>query len=101
MFHGQRVRESTGTRSKTLAGDIERKRRRELEEGSAGIRTRSRPVLLSIAAQGHIEAKRPSWSPKMYVIEETNLSHLLPELGQIVGLRRRSTRYCTLSAKAA
>jgi hypothetical protein len=37
-IHGQRIRESTGTRSKTLATDIERKRRRELEEGTAGIR---------------------------------------------------------------
>jgi hypothetical protein len=38
QFHGQRIRESTGTASKTLATEIQRKRRRELEEGSAGIR---------------------------------------------------------------
>ena len=84
MFHGQRIRESTGTRSKTLAGDIERKRRRELEEGSAGIRKRTRPVLFSVAAQDHLETKRSSWSPKMYVIEKTNLGHLLPELGKLL-----------------
>src|SRR5260370_13475233 len=84
MCHGQRIRESAGTRSKTLAGDIERKRRRELEEGSAGIRKRNRPVLFSVAAQDHLETKRSSWSPKMYVIEKTNLGHLLPELGKLL-----------------
>jgi len=34
MFHGQRIRESTGTRSKTLAQKIESKRRQKLEEGA-------------------------------------------------------------------
>ncbi len=34
IFHGQRIRETTGTRSKTLAVDIERKRRRQLEEAA-------------------------------------------------------------------
>jgi integrase len=84
LFHGQRIRESTGTRSKTLAGDIQRKRRRELEEGSAGIRKRTRPMLFSFAAQDHLDKKRASWSPKMYVIEKTNLGHLLPELGKLL-----------------
>jgi len=84
LFHGQRIRESTGTRSKTLARDIERKRRRELEEGSAGIRKRTRPVLFSVAAQDHLDKKQASWSPKMYVIEKTNLGHLLPELGKLL-----------------
>jgi hypothetical protein len=84
VFHGQRIRESTGTRSKTLAGDIERKRRRNLEEGSAGIHRRTRPLLFSVAAQDYLETKRSSWSPKMYVIERTNLGHLLPELGKLL-----------------
>jgi len=44
IFHGQRIRETTGTRSKTLAADIERKRRRGLEEGAAGLKSkRNRP----------------------------------------------------------
>jgi len=40
FFHGQRIQESTGTRSKTLAKKIQDKRRRELEEGAAGIKKR-------------------------------------------------------------
>jgi hypothetical protein len=52
IFPGQRIRESTGTRSKTLAQKIEDKRRRGLEEGAAGIKSkRNQPLLFSIAAE--------------------------------------------------
>ena len=82
VFQGQRIRESTGTRSKTLAQKIERKRRRGLEEGAAGIRKPQQPRLLSVAADDWLDMKKPAWSPKMLVIEKTNLAHLLPELGR-------------------
>jgi integrase len=81
VFHAQRIRESTGTRSKTLAKRIESKRRRGLEEGSAGIRKPEPPRLLSVAANDWLDMKKPAWSLKMLVIEKTNLGHLLPELG--------------------
>jgi integrase len=84
MFHGQRVRESTGTRSKTLAQQIEHKRRQGLESGAAGIRSLNRPLIFSVAAQDYLEMKRHSWSPRMYVIEKTNLGHLLPEFGRLL-----------------
>jgi hypothetical protein len=60
MFHGQRIRESAGTRSKTLAKNIEHKRRQGLEEGAAGIHRRNRPILLSVAAHDYLEIKRTS-----------------------------------------
>ena len=82
MFHGQRVRESTGTRSKTLAQKIEDKRRRELEEGAGGVRKRARPRLFSVAAEAWLEMKKSSLAPKTVVIEKTNLAHLNPELGR-------------------
>jgi integrase len=82
MFQSQRIRESTGTRSKTLAKEIERKRRHGLEEGAAGIRKQSRAVLFSFAAADYLEMKRSSWSPRMYIIENVNLSHLLPQFGK-------------------
>jgi hypothetical protein len=45
IFYGQRIRETTETRSKTLAVDIERKRRRQLEEGAPGLKSkRATPV---------------------------------------------------------
>ena len=82
FFHGQRIRESARTRSKTLAMAIERKRRRELEEGAAGIRQHPRPRLLSVAAEAWLETKKTSLAPTTVAVERHNLGHLLPELGR-------------------
>jgi integrase len=81
-IHSQRIRESTGTRSKTLATDIERKRRRELEEGTAGIRKRKQPKLFSLAADEWVEAKTPDWAPNTLTGELANLKHLKPVFGR-------------------
>lgn len=82
LFHGQRIRESTGTRSKTLALKIEDKRRRALEEGAAGIRKQRQPLLLSVAADEWLDMKKATLAPRSVVIEKANLAHLLPELGR-------------------
>ena len=82
LFHGQRIRESTGTRSKTLALKIEDKRRRALEEGAAGIRKRQQPLLLSVAADDWLKLKKTTLAPRSVKIEQANLAHLLPELGR-------------------
>src|SRR6202167_5414404 len=82
MFHGQRIRESTGTRSKTLALKIEDKRRRALEEGAAGIRKQRQPLLLSVAADEWLDMKKSTLAPRSVVIEKANLAHLRPELGR-------------------
>jgi hypothetical protein len=82
VFHGQRIRESTGTRSKTLAAKIEVKRRRELEEGTVGIRKRRVPRLLSIEAAAWLDMKRATLAPRSILIEKANLAHLLPEFGR-------------------
>jgi integrase len=82
IFHGQRIRESTGTRSKTLALKIEDKRRRDLEEGAAGIKKVQAPRLLSVAADEWLDMKRASLAPRSVQIEKANLVHLLPELGR-------------------
>jgi len=82
LFHGQRVRESTGTRSKTLALKIEDKRRRALEEGAAGIRKQRQPLLLSVAADEWLEMKRATLAPRSVEIAEGSLAHLQPDLGR-------------------
>jgi len=83
IFHGQRIRESTWTRSKTLAADIERKRRRNLEEGAAGLNSkRNRPLLFSIAAEEYLEMKESRWQEKTRLIAKNNLAHLLPVFGK-------------------
>jgi integrase len=81
-FEGQRIREKTGTSSKTLAAKMEAKRRRELEEGAAGIRKQQAPRLLSVASDEWLDLKQPKWSPGMFTIAKTALRHLLPVLGK-------------------
>src|SRR5579864_137295 len=82
MFHAQRIRESTGTRSKTLAQKIEDKRRRALEEGAAGIKKHQQPHLLLVAAEEWQEAKKPVWSPRMREIAQNSMNHLSPVLSK-------------------
>lgn len=82
LFHGQRIRESTGTRSKSLAGKIEDKRRRDLEEGTAGIKKYQQPRILSVASDEWLEMKKATLAPRSVMIEKANLAHLLPELGK-------------------
>ena len=64
VFHAQRVRESTGTTSKTLAGKIEAKRRRELEEGTAGIRKHQQPRLFFVASEAWLDLKKATLAPR-------------------------------------
>jgi integrase len=81
-FAGRAFRESAKTHSKTLARAAEVKRRRELEEGYHGLKKRQAPQTLKEASHGWLELKRPTLAPKSHLIERTNLSHILPVLGQ-------------------
>ncbi len=82
MFRGQRIRESTGTRSKTLALKIEDKRRRALEEGAAGIRKQQQPLLLSTAAEEWLGVRKTTLAPRSIEIAKGALAHMLPEMGR-------------------
>lgn len=81
---GRRYRETTRTTSKTLAADVERKRRREAEGAINGIRPRTLPVLFTVAADDYLSLKKPSWAPKTYVIETANVKHLKPHFGRML-----------------
>ncbi|MGC2109936.1 MAG: hypothetical protein WA655_10490 [Candidatus Korobacteraceae bacterium] len=82
MFHGQRIRETTGTASKTRACRIEQKRHNDLAEGTAGIRRQDPPRLFLVAAEEWVEAKKLAWSTGMSRIARDGLAHLLPQLGK-------------------
>jgi integrase len=82
MFMGQRIRESTHQTSKTRAQEVHDARKQKLRDGVSGYKKRSRPLLMSVAASQWLELRKPGWSPKMYVIERTNVAHLSPELGK-------------------
>ena len=82
MFMGQRIRESTHETSKTRAKEVHDARKQKLRDGVSGYKKRARPLLMSVAASQWLDLRKPTWSPKMYVIEKTNLAHLRPELGR-------------------
>jgi integrase len=83
-FRGQRIRESTGSNSKTLAVRAERQRRRDLEESANGVRPARRPVLFSTAAREWIAANRARWSQSNVSIQEFNLKHLSAYFGSML-----------------
>lgn len=82
MFMGQRIRESTHQTSKTRAQEVHDARKQKLRDGVSGYKKRTRPLLMSVAASQWLELRKPVWSPKMYVIEKTNIAHLSPEFGR-------------------
>ena len=57
MFHGQRIRETTGMTSKTRAREVHDKRKQGLRDGTAGIRPQARPHLFSTAANQFLESR--------------------------------------------
>lgn len=83
-FRGQRVRESTGSVSKTLAIKAERQRRRELEESGSGVRAARRPVLFPVAAREWMAANSARWSESNISIQEFNLKHLSAHFGSML-----------------
>jgi len=82
MFMGQRIRESTHQTSKTRAKEVHDARKQKLRDGVSGYKKSARPLLMSVAASQWLDLRKPAWSPKMYVIEKTNVAHLSPELGR-------------------
>lgn len=85
VFMGQRVRESSKSRSKPIAVEAERKRRRDLEESVNGLRRgRKRPLLFSVAAREHLEAKKTEVKPSTLRIEAKSLDHLMPVFGKLL-----------------
>ena len=53
-----------------------------LEEGYHGLKKRQAPQTLKVASGEWLEMKRPTLAPKSYLIEKTNLGHILPVIGQ-------------------
>jgi integrase len=84
VFRGQRVRESTGSESKTLAIKSERQRRRELEESANGVRAARRPVLFPVAAREWMAVNRARWSKSNISIQNFNLKHLSAYFGSML-----------------
>ena len=83
-YRGRLYRESAGTKSKTLARDVERARRRRVEEAAAGIRRAAAPILFSVAAADWLELKKPAWANKTYAIASADVEHLKRHFGKLL-----------------
>src|ERR1700680_359589 len=77
-FANQRIRESTKTRSKTLAVDAERNRRGELERGYNGVKKRASAKPFGVAADEWFDAKGLTLAASSLRIEKDNLKHIRP-----------------------
>jgi integrase len=85
MYGGRLYQESAGTANEQLAGRIERKRRREVEEAASGLRpTRSVALLFSVAANDWLALKQPAWAEKTHTICSTDVAHLKKHFGRLL-----------------
>jgi integrase len=84
-FAGQVIRESSKSKSKTVAGDAERSRRRKLEESWNQIKRRTLPPTFERAGSAWLEAEKPHLAERTYEIYEVALRcHLKPALGALL-----------------
>src|SRR5262245_38581917 len=84
-YRGRRYRETAGTRSKTLAIEIERKRRRDVEEAANGIRrNRDATIPFSAAAADWLKLKKPAWADKTHAIATTDVGHLKESFSKLL-----------------
>jgi len=83
-YAGRLYRESAGTSNEQLALKIQRKRHREIEELTHGIKRPSAPVLLSVAAKDWLDLKQPTWADKTYVNASLDVGHLKKHLGHLL-----------------
>jgi integrase len=81
-FRGQRIRESSRSRTKSVAERIERERRRQLELGVHGLKEHKAPQMFSVASKKWLEINKTHWSANSYRIESTNLERLTPVFGR-------------------
>jgi integrase len=84
QFAGQKIRESSHSRSKTIAVRAERERRRQLEEGINHLTAKKRVMVFSVHAKQWLEDNAPHWSPATKEIQERAISHLLPVFGKML-----------------
>jgi integrase len=73
---GQRIRESTHSRSRSVARRAMERRRRSLEEGINGLSKRPRPIVFHAAASEHLALKESKWTASTRRIESKNIEHL-------------------------
>jgi integrase len=80
-FAGRMIHESARTKSKTLAREAERQRRRELEERINGIKKRGLPPTFEIAAKEWMESRTHVVAKNTFSEARRCMKHLVPTFG--------------------
>jgi hypothetical protein len=83
-FCGEPIRFSTKTRSKTVAAEVQRARRREVELSYNGIKKREMPKTFSVAVNEHLDAKEGAVAPSTFEIMKRCASHLRSVFGKML-----------------
>src|SRR5260370_42143158 len=81
-FDGQRIRESTKSRLKTVAIEAQRARRRQLEVSYNGIEKPDAPKTFSAAAAETLLAVRSKLAKGTIDIHKRSIGHLIPFVGK-------------------
>ena len=98
-FAGQEIQESTRSKSKTIAKDAERSRRRQLEESWNQIRRRKLPPLFSVAADEWATSVNANVAKRTQEIYEVALRcHLKPVFGAVLLCDIDSSRIASYQA---
>jgi hypothetical protein len=75
----------TDAKCQDRAAEIERKRRRNVEEATHGIRrNRSAAVLFGAAAKEWLAVKQAGWAPKTHIIAATDVEHLKNQFAKLL-----------------
>jgi integrase len=98
-FAGQTIRESSKSKSKTVAKDAERIRRRQLEEGYNSIVRREKAQIFPIAAKCWLESRLPHVAPKTAALYRLALSHLKGHFGGLLLSDISASNICSYQAK--
>jgi len=83
-FGGRRFQESTRTKNKVLARDIERKRRNDLASGLHQLKKPVTPTTFLVASKDWLKAKQPTVSKRTYEIEALKLRRAQAALGDLL-----------------
>jgi integrase len=99
-FAGQMIRESAKTKSKTLAKDGERIRRRQLEESWNQVKRRTLPPRFNQAADEWLQSAKPHLSERTQDIYDVALRcHLKPAIGAVLLCDIDASRIATYQAR--
>jgi integrase len=80
-FAGQVIRESSKSRSKSIAAEAERVRRGQLRDAYNGIEKKEQVIVFSAAGRRWLERRRPHIAPSTAGIYELALDHLVKVFG--------------------